>query len=64
MLMSEQAYLTASAKPGRLLRSAVIYMAAGWSGFFVMGVELLGGRLLSPFFGSSIFYVERCIFID
>lgn len=36
-------------------RSAIVYAAAGWSGFFVMGVELLGGRLLSPFFGSSIF---------
>jgi hypothetical protein len=28
---------------------------AGWSGFFVMGVELLGGRLLAPTFGSSIY---------
>lgn len=37
------------------LRSAIVYAAAGWSGFFVMGVELLGGRLLAPFFGSSIF---------
>jgi hypothetical protein len=37
------------------LRAAVVYAAAGWSGFFVMGVELLGGRLLAPFFGSSIF---------
>ena len=36
-------------------RSGVIYAAAGWSGFFVMGVELLGGRLLAPYFGSSIF---------
>lgn len=36
-------------------RNPVIYFAAGWSGFFVMGVELLGGRLLSPYFGTSIF---------
>jgi hypothetical protein len=28
---------------------------AGWSGFFVMAVELLGGRLLAPTFGSSIY---------
>mgnify|MGYP003575681409 CR=1 FL=1 len=55
MLMSEQTYLAASAAPSRALRSAVIYAAAGWSGFFVMGVELLGGRLLAPYFGSSIF---------
>jgi hypothetical protein len=31
------------------------YAIAGWSGFFVMGVELLGGRLLAPTFGSSIY---------
>lgn len=34
---------------------ACLYLLAGWSGFFVMGVELLGGRLLAPFFGSSIY---------
>ena len=37
------------------LRHLLVYAAAGWSGFFVMGVELLGGRLLAPFFGNSIF---------
>lgn len=37
------------------LRTLLVYAAAGWSGFFVMGVELLGGRLLAPFFGNSIF---------
>lgn len=37
------------------INKAAIFIAASWSGFFVMGVELLGGRLLSPFFGSSIF---------
>jgi hypothetical protein len=31
------------------------YLVAGWSGFFVMGIELLGGRLLAPAFGSSIY---------
>lgn len=31
------------------------YLVAGWSGFFVMAVELLGGRLLAPTFGSSIY---------
>lgn len=34
---------------------AVCYLIALWSGFFVMGVELLGGRLLAPNFGSSIY---------
>jgi hypothetical protein len=31
------------------------YAIAGWSGFFVMSVELLGGRLLAPTFGSSVY---------
>src|SRR3984957_19765300 len=34
---------------------ALLYLIAGWSGYFVMGVELLGGRLLAPYFGSSIY---------
>ncbi len=34
---------------------ALSYLIAGWSGFFVMAVELLGGRLLAPTFGSSIY---------
>lgn len=33
----------------------LVFATAGWSGFFVMGIELLGGRLLSPYFGTSIF---------
>lgn len=36
-------------------RNAALYFTAAWSGFFVMGVELLGGRLMAPYFGSSIF---------
>ena len=36
-------------------RNAAIFVASAWSGFFVMGIELLGGRLLAPFFGSSVF---------
>jgi hypothetical protein len=35
--------------------TAFSYLIAGWSGFFVMSVELLGGRLLAPTFGSSIY---------
>ncbi len=44
---------------GATLRSrgafVTCYLIAFWSGFFVMGVELLGGRLLAPSFGSSIY---------
>jgi hypothetical protein len=37
------------------MSSLLPYLIAGWSGFFVMGVELLGGRILAPYFGSSIY---------
>lgn len=30
------------------------YLLAGWSGFFVMAYELLGGRVLASDFGSSV----------
>ena len=36
-------------------RNSALDCTAAWSGFFVMGVELLGGRLMAPYFGSSIF---------
>jgi hypothetical protein len=50
-----------TSSPGLTLSSlaraqiALAYLIAGWSGFFVMAVELLGGRLLAPTFGSSIY---------
>jgi len=37
------------------MRTFAVYLVAAWSGFYVMGIELLGGRLLAPFFGSSVF---------
>lgn len=37
------------------MRVVLSYLIAGWSGFFVMAVELLGGRLMAPTFGSSIY---------
>jgi len=40
-----------------------IYLVAGWSGFYVMLVELLGGRLIAPYFGSSIYVWGAVIFV-
>jgi hypothetical protein len=36
------------------LNQLLVFLIAGWSGFFLMAVELLSGRMLSPNFGSSI----------
>ncbi len=33
----------------------LIFLIAGWSGFYVMSLELLSGRILAPNFGSSIY---------
>ena len=38
-----------------MTRKWLVYMLAGWSGFFVMSVEILSGRILAPDFGSSIY---------
>ncbi|MBF0163943.1 MAG: fused MFS/spermidine synthase [Magnetococcales bacterium] len=37
------------------MKSMLVYLVAGWSGYYVMAVELLGGRALSPFFGTGIY---------
>jgi hypothetical protein len=37
------------------MNRVALYLIAGWSGFFVMAIELLGGRVLAPYFGSSIY---------
>jgi hypothetical protein len=36
------------------LRRFLIFLIAGWSGFFVMAIEMLSGRILAPNFGNSI----------
>jgi len=36
-------------------RKVIVFALAGWSGFFVMAVELLSGRVLAPSFGNSIY---------
>ena len=37
------------------MRNAVIYFLAFTGGFTIMSIELLGGRILAPFFGSSVY---------
>jgi MFS family permease len=37
------------------LKRSLVFLIAGWSGFFVMAVELLSGRILAPNFGNSIY---------
>jgi len=36
-------------------RRILVFALAGWSGCFVMAVELLSGRILAPNFGNSIY---------
>jgi hypothetical protein len=56
--------MTTAAATDRTPRSSVwCYVVAGWSGFFVMLVELIGGRLIAPFFGSSIYVWGAVIFV-
>lgn len=37
------------------MRRLLVFLLAGWSGFLVMAVELLSGRILAPNFGNSIY---------
>lgn len=32
----------------------LVFLIAGWAGFLVMGVEMLSGRILAPYFGNSV----------
>ncbi len=41
-------------QPPAFKQNLFIYLLAFSSGFCIMGIELLGGRILAPFFGSSI----------
>lgn len=54
-----------SDRPGTTRPGAAVwcYLIAGWSGFFVMLVELIGGRMIAPFFGSSIYVWGSVIFV-
>ena len=37
-----------------MLQRLFVFLIAGWSGFLVMAIELLSGRILAPNFGNSI----------
>src|SRR5438045_3213329 len=37
------------------MERAMVFAVAGWSGFFVMAIELLSGRVLAPNFGNGIY---------
>lgn len=39
------------------LRTAVVLALAGVCGWFVMELEILGGRVLTPYFGSKVYVV-------
>jgi len=36
------------------MRQSLIFLLTGWAGFFIMALELLGGRILFPYFGGTI----------
>jgi len=38
-----------------MMSNFFIYAIASWTGFVIMSVELLSGKLLAPYFGSSIY---------
>ena len=38
-----------------MLQRLLVFLIAGWSGFLVMAIELLSGRILAPNFGNSIY---------
>jgi len=38
-----------------MISKILIYTIASWTGFVIMSVELLSGKLLAPYFGSSIY---------
>ena len=40
---------------GDRMQRALVFAVAAWSGFFVMALELLSGRILAPNFGNSIY---------
>lgn len=37
------------------MHRCLVFLIAGWSGFYVMAIEMLGGRLLAPHFGSGVY---------
>ena len=50
---TQQKVMAKTSTAGRQLNSLVLVLAFT-SGFIIMAIELLGGRILAPYFGSSI----------
>jgi hypothetical protein len=46
---------TESARLPDLIFNLIVLSLAFTSGFIIMSIELLGGRILAPYFGSSIY---------
>ncbi len=46
--------MTSMTNKNNNFQNPLIYLLAFSSGFCIMGIELLGGRILAPFFGSSV----------
>lgn len=53
--MSDAPAPVSAPAPALARTRAAVIAVAGWSGFFVMSVELLNGRILAPHFGNSIY---------
>ncbi|MDX1490176.1 MAG: fused MFS/spermidine synthase [Pseudohongiellaceae bacterium] len=47
--------MTASSTLGSTLFRNIIIIAVFINGFAIMGIELLGGRVLAPYFGTSVY---------
>src|SRR5947209_1292590 len=46
-----------------MYRRFLTYAIAAWCGFHTMVIELIAGRLISPYFGSSVYVWGSVIFV-
>ena len=55
--MDQNAADDAAGRPARPLRAAAILFVTAACGWMVMQMEILGGRVLAPYFGSAVYVV-------